>query len=62
MGLYLGGGLKVGFYGMFLGCFENLKEFDYLCRKVFRKVLKRSSASLSGIYHLDFRKWSLYIN
>ena len=34
-------------------CFENLKEFDYLRRKVFQKVLKRSSASLSGIYRLD---------
>ena len=32
-----------------LGCFENLNDFDYLLRKVFRKVLKRSSASLSGI-------------
>ena len=37
-----------------LDCFENLKEFDYLKREVFRKVLKRSSISLSGIYRLDF--------
>ena len=32
-----------------LDYFENLKEFGYLKRKVFRKVLKGSSASHSGI-------------
>ena len=34
---------------MFLGRFENFKKFDYLWRKVFRKVFKKkSSTSLSG--------------
>ena len=33
--------------------FENPKKFNYLRRKVSRKVLKGSSASLSGICRLD---------
>ena len=36
-----------------LDCFENLNEYNYLWRKVFRKVLKRCSVSLSGIQRLE---------
>ena len=41
-----------------LACFENLKEFDYLGRKVFRKVLKgfSTSASLFRLERLETLK------
>ena len=39
-----------------LDCFENLKKIVYFGRNVFRKVLKGSSASPSGIYRLDLHR------